>query len=101
MHDLFGVPCCFPWSDYSMAANAASAFRIGADDPLLLDEQDLLSIIPYSGIHDNHLDSKISSALEPSSGFVVEDDYTIDMSDYLRSPSPTFHTGPSSPSQRI
>lgn len=84
-----------------MTMNTAAAFRLGADDPPLLDNHDPVSLIQYSGKRDTHLDWTNSSALEPSSGSVVEDDYTIDMSAYLRSPSPTFHTGPSSPSQRI
>lgn len=91
----------FPWNDHNMAANTVAAFRLGADDPPLLDNHDPVSFIQHSGRDDTHLDSTISSALEPPSGLFVEDDYIIDMSDYLRSPSPTLHTGPSSPSQRI
>lgn len=88
---------CFQ-KDHSMEANVGTAFRPGADDPVLLDDQDPVPFIQNPGRRDNQSGSTASSLPKSTSESLVEDDPSIDVSGYL---SPTFHTEQSSPSQQI
>lgn len=75
-----------------MEANVCAAFRLGADDPLLLDDNDPVSFIQASGSPHNQLGTTSSSALEAPSEFLMDDNPSTDVFDYLKSPSPTFQS---------